>query len=103
MTIISPLQIDEAVWGEIFHPITNPRDGCDLFDWMEPHDLTFLDTVDPHCIWTVVDTDDGYGMAIIPGRRRVNRRGYLVTQVPWTDDLAELEVICDDPDDFDDE
>lgn len=69
-------------------------DGSTLLDWTKPDDMAFLDAADPNCVWTVVDGDGP--AAIIAGRHMVNRIGYIVTEVPWTND--DMEVVTDDAD-----
>jgi hypothetical protein len=36
-------------------------------------------------VWTVVSSDDGEDAIAAPGYHIVNKEGYLVTEIPWTD------------------
>jgi hypothetical protein len=69
----------------------------DWEDKFNPGDLLELDdrtaaTTDVHHIWTLCETGAGDNI-IGAGRHGVNRIGFYVTAVPWTDDRM---VICDD-------
>lgn len=66
-------------------------------------DLQTVLQTDPQRVWTVIDVDlsDGaphpYGdedgdncWVIVAGYHRVNRIGYLITEIPWQDDFIEV-------------
>lgn len=54
---------------------------------IEYGDLTEIDDdVDQHYIWTVID-GEGIYMNITSGIHIINRLGYFVTEVPWTEDV----------------
>jgi len=40
----------------------------------------------PERVWTEVDTDDGMDTVVVPGYHLVNREGYMITEVPLTDE-----------------
>ena len=93
----------EDDWVAEFKPLPAPQpgsgydygDGCTLIDGHSREDLTYLKSVESNRIWTVVTGD---GDAIIPGFHVVNRLGNIVTEKPWTNDIAdvELEDLSDD-------
>lgn len=70
-------ELSETQWEDTFEPLDGP-DGTMLWDSVP--DGTQADTV-----WTVVDSDDGERSLVLPGIHVVNRIGYSVTAVPWTD------------------
>ncbi len=88
----------EDEWIEHHRPIAHSwstegfdfGEGCTLLNWHDNRDLQALGSADPMCVWTVVDSDGA--MSIVAGRHTVNRHGYIITAVPWTDPLAEIEV-----------
>jgi hypothetical protein len=49
---------------------------------------------DPRTVWTVVDSDDGDGLVVVPGWHHVNRQGYIVCETPFGDEHIE---VVDDP------
>jgi hypothetical protein len=62
--------------------------GC-LFDTHD-HELAFVRRQDPRTIWTLVDGNDG-NLYVVSGYRIVNRIGYLISTVPFSDG-ADIEV-----------
>src|ERR1700721_4440163 len=86
-------KMDEGEWDSTFYPIENPREGSTRFD---PDDeAQYLANLDEHHIWTEVEYDEIENpeegecstiFALLPGRHRGNRCGFMVTLVPWTDD-----------------
>lgn len=62
--------------------------GC-LFETYG-EELNFVLSQDPRTIWTLVDGDDG-NQYVISGYHLVNRIGYLISTVPFTED-ATIEV-----------
>lgn len=75
----------EETFGRRFPMICDAK-GTELHfeTWHKEPQKTFLDTLDPHFIWTLVETD--VGTVYLPGVRFVNRSFYLVSTVPWTDE-----------------
>jgi hypothetical protein len=82
----------EPGWEEFqakHHPLKNPRhetalEGC-LFD-LQADDLKFISQQSAATVWTLVEGD--FGLSLIqPGFHFVNRLGYLVTQVPYDDQM----------------
>jgi len=83
----------EPGWEEFqakHHPLKNPRhetalEGC-LFD-LQADDLKFISQQSAATVWTLVEGD--FGLSLIqPGFHFVNRLGYLVTQVPYDDQMG---------------
>lgn len=81
-------------WFDTFKPIKNHIDktssfnGC-MFETYGPE----RDAVKSHAInkiWTFIECDGV--MLISPGYHLVNRQGYFVTEVPWTDVNLEIEL-----------
>lgn len=62
--------------------------GC-LFD-THGHELAFVRHQDPRAIWTLLDGDDG-NLYVVSGYRIVNRIGYLISTVPFSDG-SDIEV-----------
>jgi hypothetical protein len=85
--------MNEDDWFDKFQPVA--KDGLLLFDPTDETDRAFLDMIDPHHIWTEVDSGEASEYAVLPGVRLVNRIGYLVTVVPWAEDDADLVVLMD--------
>lgn len=54
----------------------------------------------PNCIWTYGDGDDG-GTYIWNGWSYVNRIGYFITEVPWSDD-EEIQICIYESEDDED-
>jgi len=82
----------EPGWEEFqakYHPLKNPRhetalEGC-LFD-LQADDLKFISQQSAATVWTLVEGDFGLSL-IMPGFHFVNRLGYFVSQVPYSDQL----------------
>ncbi len=103
--------ISEDDWIATYRPLPAPGgdggfdfgEGSTLLDWTRPDHVAILDAADPACVWTVVDGDEG--PAIVTGRHFVNRLGYIVTEVPTSNE--DLEIVMDDdfdrPDDEDED
>jgi len=79
----------EDVFYAYFKPFRHPLShfniwgghGLETFG----EDLQIAKSVDPSCIWTVVEGDIGSDLWITPGMHFVNRVCYLVTQEPHAD------------------
>lgn len=74
-------------WHEKYQPITNGitkyPSGND-YDMFETYgaELDFVSATDPHYVWTEVQAD--MCMLLVPGLAFINRLGYYVTRIPWT-------------------
>lgn len=64
-------------------------------------DLEFVKQQPDNNVWTWIDGDEG--TVIIAGMAFVNRIGYFVTEVPWTDISETIEVDLYDDDDEDED
>ncbi|WP_433947490.1 hypothetical protein [Brevundimonas diminuta] len=84
----------EEEWEQHFIPVLRQDDDCLLFDDGNAEEAAFLDSVGNNHVWTQVEADDS--IAYIPGRRKVNAIGYIVTMVPWTEADADICVEIDD-------
>ena len=63
-------------------------DSGELRDYFAPAmgaEKEYLDKIDFHHIWTLVEAGDS-GDFILNGYQLVNRLSYFVTKVPWNDD-----------------
>ena len=87
-----------------FKPVLNPIDsnagfdGC-LFETFG-EDLAYVQTQDPHLVWTVLDCDGQ--LSIASGFHFVNRLGYLIASVPVAPDHI-YSVACEDLTEADDD
>lgn len=83
------MNITEDQFDEDFRPVQNPHNkdaswnGC-LFETYGV-EFNFVKSQPKNKVWTV--TDEG---GVVSGLHLVNRVGYIVTEVPWTE---ETEVI----------
>ena len=89
------MDIDQ--WEETYKPIPNhlvpnsswqDEDGVGIMFETYGDELSFIKTQDPTYVWTYLDGVDG--TYVVSGYHIVNRIGYFVTQVPWTEDLEIL-------------
>ena len=89
------MDIDQ--WEETYKPIPNhlvpnsswqDEDGVGIMFETYGDELSFIKTQDPTYVWTYLDGVDG--TYVVSGYHVVNRIGYFVTQVPWTEDLEIL-------------
>jgi hypothetical protein len=55
-----------------------------LHDWTDDLCLAALEAADQKQVWTWIDGDDG-NQYIVSGARMVNRIGYFICAVPWTE------------------
>ena len=81
-------------WIEKYRPIKNAIDQNSSFDGTMfetmGEELVFVRAQDPHKVWTLVD---GEGHQIISaGFHFVNREGYFITEVPWTDESEYIDL-----------
>lgn len=87
-------KITEDDWIATYRPKPAPvpgssfdfGDGDTLIDGHRPEEVQALIEATEGCIWTVIDGDEGE-TAIVSGRHFVNRIGYIVTEVPATEDI----------------
>lgn len=45
-----------------------------------------IEGIDPHHVWSVIDSDDGNTAYLDNGYRVVNKWAYVVTAEPWVED-----------------
>ena len=83
----------EDEFDERFTLLVNnlPRGACQGEERFETfgHDHDFISSLPPDKVWTFMEGDDG-NYRYVPGKHRVNRIYYVVTDPPWTDDLDEV-------------
>ena len=85
-------------WVETFKPIKNHLVKYDQLTF-ETYDeeYEFVKSVNPNCVWTEVDGDEG--TYIVAGLHWVNRIHYYITENPWEDEYTEVPTwayrICD--------
>ena len=88
----------EDEWYEKYKPIKNHLDSTSSWNnhMFETYgdDVEFVNNQPYENIWTWVSGDDG-GTYLVSGRYYINRIGYLVCTVPWTEEA--LEVLIDEP------
>lgn len=85
--------ISWETWEEKFKPILQ-QDGPNGNLWDAMHEDAPKD-VELKYLWTLIDNNpNGVYLDIIPGYHFINRMGYFVTEVPWTD--KEM-VVSNDP------
>lgn len=96
-------QITDEQFFEQFQPIQNPMDDNASFDgcMFETYgaELAFvLKTAQssPNKVWTILDCDGE--LVITSGYQYVNRMGYLITQVPFTEDTQVADDVDFEPD-----
>jgi hypothetical protein len=92
-------EISEDEWFEKYKPIKNNLDKHASFDdyMFETYDeeLAFVKEQDEFNIWTYADGDNG-GTFIFNGYHIVNRIGYFITEVPFSNE-EEIQVRILDP------
>ena len=84
----------EDEWYEIYKPIKNHLDSTSSLFETYGDDVEFVNNQPYENIWTWVSGDDG-GTYLVSGRYYINRMGYFVCTVPWTEQA--LEVLIDEP------
>ena len=95
--------LDFETWCEQFKPTGNPEEGSQsgfeidgasrLFETYGSDICTIektLKTKGPGHVWTLVESDGDE--IIMAGFARVNRLGYFITEVPWTNELTEVSI-----------
>ena len=89
--------MNEDQFFEHFKPVQNhlvadaPHGGCMFETYGE--EVEFVNAQPANNIWTIVEGDNDT-MFYCKGARLVNRLGFLITEVPWTDDIPD-EIQCD--------
>ena len=84
------------LWIDTYIPVENHLDieagfgGCMYETYGDEYE--FIKKANKNNVWTLIDGD---GMFIIPGRHYVNRFGYFITEVPWTEDDIEIDFDFD--------
>ena len=86
---------------ETYRPIQNHIDTNASFDGMMfetfGDERDFVREQDPNTIWTLIEEDGD--LFVSAGWHFVNRLGYFITAVPWTDpDLTTANLNEPDPD-----
>lgn len=79
-------------WVKKYKPITNPYNAWDSIHFETyGEELEYINNLDVHYVWTALDCD---GLDVtVAGRAFVNRMNYYVTEVAWTDEDMNLEII----------
>ena len=98
------LEMDFDVWSTIYKPIPNHIDkGASFSDGEHGYmfetygkELEFVEAASERHIWTYGDGDDG-GTYIWNGWSFVNRIGYFITEVPFSEGVV-VQVKVSDPD-----
>ena len=91
----------EDEWYETYKPIQNNLD--DNASWngtmFETYgdELEFVDNQPDENVWTWTDGDDG-GTYLSSGKSYINRLGYFVCTVPWTEEAISITV--DEPEEY---
>lgn len=57
-------------------------------------EVDFVSNQDENIVWTLVEVDGK--LYIVPGFQYVNRLNYLITEIPWTEDMFNLEINYED-------
>jgi hypothetical protein len=87
-------------WEEQYRPIPNhldsnaswqDEDGVGVMFETYGEEVEFVKSQDTNCIWTYYDDGEG-GTHVIAGWHLINRIGYFITEVPWTDEWMSIKV-----------
>jgi hypothetical protein len=97
-------EITEEDWVMDYQPIENHIEPEGSFEghMFETYgeELDFVLSHDTHNIWTYIDGDSG-NPVIVNGYSLVNRIGYFITDVPWSEgDTINVSLVDYDEDDF---
>lgn len=97
-----PLYVPDAfdLWYDKYKPIKNPVQPNapfegEMFETYGP-ELNFVEATPPNRVWTLVTGDDGSDI-ITAGFHFVNRLGYFITEIPWTDETESVTLDSVDP------
>lgn len=89
-------------WQEKYKPIMNPFTGSkDGYFETGGEEFEFVRKQDPLTIWTDGDGDEG-GTYLWNGFRFVNRIGYYITEIPFSEGDF-IQIMLSAPDEFDDD
>jgi hypothetical protein len=85
---------DADDWFKLYKPVVNhlypnaswcyPADGEGVMFETYGEEVEYVLQADPKHVWTYMDADDGLTI-ICAGYHYVNRIGYFITELPWTD------------------
>ena len=82
--------MEEEIFYAIAQPINNPfKKGADtdfermMFD-LSPEEVAFVRQYEDRFIYTLIDNNEGW-FGVSTGYRYVNRIGYFIASVPWTE------------------
>lgn len=98
---------DSEAWQEFYKPITNhldpnaswqDDDGSGVMFETFGEEVEYVLQADRNHVWTYSDGDDG-STIVCAGYWLVNRIGYFVTELPWSDPDAWFVVSEAEPDD----
>lgn len=100
----TPITIER--WFDVYRPVPNASGaslGFDVNDKSCLHETSGPDLVavqaavknKPETVWTLLDCDGQ--MFITNGFHYVNRMGYFITEVPYTNEHP-IDIACDDDD-----
>jgi len=102
-TAITPHVENSELWFEKFKPIENTFEHAFWEYNGKNYAFETLGTgmtevlkvarTNPNLVWTLIECDDG--MYISPGYHFVNRMGYFICQVPFTDEDIRKGDYCD--------
>jgi hypothetical protein len=90
------MEMTEDQFWHHFHPVKNHLDdnaaheGC-MFETYGA-EIDFVRSQEPNKVWTIVEGDNDT-MFFCKGFHLVNRLGFFVTEVPWTDEDGDVQ--CD--------
>lgn len=73
--------IDDASWS-----------GCLFETYGTEIDYCYALAKSKNVVWTVLETSEDYIFNIVSGFHLVNRLGFLITEIAYTEDI---EVVCD--------
>ncbi len=84
----------EADWESHYPPLTPHGGDCLLFEIGDADAERFIEKLGNQHVWTQVGYEDE--LFYLPGRRRMNCEGYIITLRPWAEEKADLIVRLDD-------
>lgn len=79
-------------WEEKYKPIKNHFEGrngsySDTMFETFGEEVEYVWAQDVHHVWTLIEGDEGQYIAA--GRHHINRLGYFITEIAWTDETEE--------------
>ena len=87
MQEIKEAEFDKAYPLNANHLVTGSSWGGDMFETYG-EEFEYIRSLDPHNVWTWVDSEDSDAGVLLNGVHLVNRIGYLVSDVKWTGDVV---------------